>query len=105
VPVENTGGQGTRDAHWRESIFGRELMQGFAKAGGMPLSRITTGSLQDMGYLVNLNASDSYSLTAPLRFDALGTIGLSLGNDIMDTPLIEVDQAGRQRLIRPARRR
>ena len=105
VPVENTGGQGTRDAHWRESIFGRELMQGYAKAGGMPLSRITTGSLQDMGYLVNLNASDSYSLTAPLRFDPLGTIGLSLGNDIMDTPLIEVDQAGRQRVIRPARRR
>ncbi len=105
VPVENTGGQGTRDSHWRESIFGRELMQGFAKAGGMPLSRITTGSLQDMGYLVNLNASDSYSLTAPLRFDPFGTIGLSLENDILDTPLIEVDQAGRQRVIRPARRR
>ena len=105
IPVENTGGQGTRDAHWRESIFGRELMQGFAKAGGMPLSRITTGSLQDLGYLVNLNGSDGYSLTAPLRLDALGPAPLPLGDDIIDAPLVELDQAGRPRVIRPARKR
>jgi hypothetical protein len=105
IPVENTGGQGTRDSHWRESIFGRELMQGFAKAGGMPLSRITTGSLQDLGYLVNLNGSDSYSLTAPLRWDAFGPAPLPLGDDIIDVPLVELDATGRQRVIRPARKR
>jgi hypothetical protein len=105
VPVENTGGSGTRDAHWRETVFGRELMQGYAKAGGMPLSRITTGSLQDLGYLVNLNASDSYSLTAPLRLDPFGTVRLSLEGDVRDAALVEVDAQGRQRLVRPARQR
>ena len=103
--MENTGGQGTRDAHWRESIFGRELMQGYAKAGGMPLSRITTGSLQDLGYQVNLAASDGYSLTAPLRFDPLGTFQLSLEGDVWNAPLVEVDAQGRQRVVRPAPRR
>jgi hypothetical protein len=29
VPVENSGGSGTRDAHWRESEFGNEVMTGY----------------------------------------------------------------------------
>src|SRR6188472_3742327 len=29
VPVENTGGPGTADGHWRESVFRNELMSGF----------------------------------------------------------------------------
>jgi len=100
VPVENTGGPGTRDAHWREAIFGRELMQGFAKAGGMPLSRITVGSLQDMGYVVNLAGADAYSLTAPLRLGAGEAFRLPLHGDVPDLPLVEVDARGRQRLLR-----
>ena len=67
VPVEgNQFGPGTADGHWRQSVFGRELMQGFARAGGMPLSRITVGSLQDLGYLVNLGAADSYTIPSPI---------------------------------------
>ena len=61
VPVENTGGQGTRDGHWRESIFGNELMTGFLNSGVNPLSRVTVGALADMGYVVNLAAADNYS--------------------------------------------
>jgi hypothetical protein len=38
VPVENTGGAGTRDSHWRESVFKNELMSGFSAAAGNPLS-------------------------------------------------------------------
>lgn len=100
VPVENTGGPGTRDAHWRETIFGRELMQGFAKAGGMPLSRITAGSLQDMGYVVNLAGADAFSLTAPLRFGVDDAFRLPLHGDVRDLPLVEVDARGRQRVLR-----
>ena len=32
VPVEDMGGEGTADAHWRESVFGNELMTGFVEA-------------------------------------------------------------------------
>ena len=60
VPVANTGGPGTRDAHWRESVFGNELMTGFIDAGENPLSRITIASLADIGYEVNLDAADPY---------------------------------------------
>ena len=62
VPVENTGGEGTRDSHWRESVFDNELMTGFLDGGvDNPLSRITAGSLEDIGYEVDLTAADDYA--------------------------------------------
>jgi Leishmanolysin len=62
VPVENTGGAGTRDGHWRESIFANELMTGFINTGFNPLSRVTIASIADLGYQVNLAAADPYAL-------------------------------------------
>lgn len=60
VPVENTGGAGTRNGHWRETTFGNELMTGFLNSGTNPLSRLTIASLRDLGYIVNLSAADPY---------------------------------------------
>ena len=62
VPVENTGGPGTRNSHWRESVFLHELMSGFIAASGNPLSRVTAASLGDLGYIVDLNEAEEYSL-------------------------------------------
>jgi hypothetical protein len=62
VPVENSGGEGTRDSHWRESVFKNELMSGFIAAAGNPLSRLTAASLQDLGYKVNMSAAEAYTL-------------------------------------------
>jgi Leishmanolysin len=62
VPVENTGGPGTRNSHWRETVFGNELMTGFVGDIGNPLSRMTVSSLQDLGYTVDLNAAEPYTL-------------------------------------------
>ncbi|HEY6247528.1 MAG TPA: leishmanolysin-related zinc metalloendopeptidase [Pyrinomonadaceae bacterium] len=62
VPVENTGGAGTRDSHWRESVFRNELMTGFVGSANNPLSRMTVGSLQDLGYVVDFKAAEPYSL-------------------------------------------
>lgn len=62
VPVENTGGPGTRNSHWRETVFRNELMTGFVGDAGNPLSRMTAASLQDMGYVVNLQAAEPYVL-------------------------------------------
>ena len=65
VPVENTGGAGTVDSHWRESVFTTEIMTGFVSPVGTPnpLSRITLASLADMGYDVNYGAADSFRLS------------------------------------------
>jgi len=62
VPVENTGGPGTANSHWRETVFRNELMTGFVGQIGNPLSRLTVASLQDLGYEVDLNAAEPYNL-------------------------------------------
>jgi adhesin/invasin len=64
VPVENTGGAGTRDSHWRESALRTELMTGWVSAAGTanPLSAITIASLADLGYLVDLSRADPYTV-------------------------------------------
>lgn len=62
VPVENAGGPGTADSHWRESVFKSELMSGWIAAQGNPLSRMTVASLGDLGYEVDLDAAEAYGL-------------------------------------------
>jgi hypothetical protein len=62
VPVENTGGPGTADGHWRETVFRNELMSGFISAPGNPLSRMTVASLADLGYQVDVDAGEPYTL-------------------------------------------
>jgi hypothetical protein len=89
VPVENTGGSGTRDSHWRESILTNELMTGWAGPGtNLPLSRITVGSLADLGYTVNYAAADVYTpsssqLTAARQASGSGASLLApVGNSV-----------------------
>lgn len=62
VPVENTGGAGTRDSHWREAVFKNELMSGFIAAPSNPISKLTVASLKDLGYVVAMNAAEPYAL-------------------------------------------
>ena len=64
VPVEGTGGPGTADSHWRESVFGTELMTGWISLGANPLSQVTVGALADLGYGVDLNAADAFPWSA-----------------------------------------
>ncbi len=64
VPIENTGGPGTLGGHWRESVFNNELMTGFLNLGENPLSRISSGTLRDLGYRVNM-AAEAYALPVP----------------------------------------
>ena len=94
VPVEDAGGAGTQDSHWRESVFDSELMTGFVNLGQNPLSRVTVASLNDMGYSVNLSGADSYSLAPGLRMLGSGR-RLALGNDIFMGPVRVVDRQGR----------
>ena len=62
VPVENTGGPGTADGHWRETVFRNELMTGFVGQAGNPLSRMTAASFGDLGYQVDLDAAEAFEL-------------------------------------------
>ena len=107
VPVENTGGSGTRDAHWRESVLDRELMTGYVEPGGvpMPLTALTIGSLLDEGHVVDFSQADPSSQL----FSALARQGVTLPKipiveGVMPAP-IAVDATGRPVPAQPSRLR
>ena len=98
VPVANTGGEGTRDAHWREAHMGRELMTGFLALGvSNPLSAITVGALQDLGYVVDASAADAYEVLPGLRLEEDELIPLE---EIAPPPPLVIDEHGRVTPIR-----
>ncbi len=87
VPVENTGGSGTADAHWRESVFASELMTGLVSPSTMPISRVTVGSLADIGYTVNMAAADTFtpfssaSMLSPVTSSATSTASVRVRDE------------------------
>jgi hypothetical protein len=93
VPVENTGGPGTADAHWRESVFGNELMTGYLNGGANPLSVVSIASMGDLGYVVNYGAADPYVHTFTVRAGETPVVHLT--NDILSLPIYAVSPAGR----------
>jgi len=90
VPIEDNGGAGTVDVHPEEGPEGgvsannryingilhpgldTELMTGWLDSSPVstPLSRITLGFLEDMGYIVNYNLADVYIMSWPATTDA-----------------------------------
>jgi predicted acyltransferase (DUF342 family) len=90
VPIEDNGGAGTAGVHPEEGPEGgvsannryingifypgldTELMSGWLDSSPVstPLSRITLGFLEDMGYIVNYNLADVYIMSWPATTDA-----------------------------------
>ncbi|MFQ5678369.1 MAG: leishmanolysin-related zinc metalloendopeptidase [Gemmatimonadota bacterium] len=96
VPVENTGGPGTADAHWRESVFDDELMTGFVERAGFPnpLSKVSIASLIDVGYEADQNRADPYFLPPPSLVQGVRP-ELHLFNDIYRGPIYVTGAQGR----------
>ncbi len=95
VPVENTGGPGTRDGHWRESVMGKELMTGFVSLVSNPLSAITVGSLADAGYVVSYANADPYTVNSTNARIGAGDGGFWLVEAPPDWTIKAVDASGR----------
>jgi len=74
LPIENMGGPGTALGHWRESALNNELMTGFLNLGENPLSRITAGSMRDLGYGAS-NVGESYDLPRGTDGVDISTLG------------------------------
>ncbi len=106
VPVENSGGDGVANGHWRESVLGNELMTPFLSNLPGLLSEVTIASLQDVGYEVSYDAADAYSWPPEEepRFAAAGVVGgsaqVSLHDDILRIPIYAVDADGAERRLR-----
>ncbi len=91
VPVEQDGSDSTVCSHWDEETFDSELMTGFEEpSGAIPLSRMTAGTLEDLGYTVNKNAADPYSLpscspTCSNRFETQ-SVGIAV-REVLSKPV------------------
>lgn len=66
VPLENLGGSGSRDSHWREQVVGTELMTSLLTGTTQPLSAFTISAFRDMGYVVNDAVADEFTLATAL---------------------------------------
>ncbi len=98
VPVENDPTYGSVDKHWRESVFGDELMtSGLREATVDLLSAITIQSLADIGYTVDVEEADAYTLpSASAAASAMGAgHAIDLTEDVVITPAVFYDGQGR----------
>lgn len=105
VPVENDTASfstGSLDGHWREDVFVEEIMTTAANLPDNPLSVVTIGQFEDLGYDVNYGAADSYTLPLPAIISGLRVTGatIDLSGDVWRGPLYAVDPDGTQRRIR-----
>lgn len=94
VPVQNDGGAGTVNSHWRDNVFDPELMTGFLNNGFNPLSAVTVASLEDLGYTVNPGGADPFTLDPGFRI-AGPRLGRLMVNDVIRDPIRRVDASGR----------
>ncbi|MEX3015663.1 leishmanolysin-related zinc metalloendopeptidase [Gymnodinialimonas hymeniacidonis] len=81
VPIANTGGPGTREGHWRELVFGDELLTGFLSGTNRPLSRLSLAAFEDLGYGVDYTKADPYTLP---EFRDLAIMGITEAVRICD---------------------
>lgn len=63
VPAHSTDGTGSRYTHWRESVFGTELMTPFLDPDSNPMSATSIRSLADLGYQVSTLRAQAFSLS------------------------------------------
>ncbi len=94
LPIEADGGPGTAFGHWDEATLNNELMTGFLNLGENPLSRITAGSMRDLGYR-SASVGEQYDLprgTPGVDLDSLDASntdeGLNIGS--METLLMPI---------------
>ncbi len=83
-----------RDAHWRDSVFGPELMSTGIPVQAVPLSTVTVGALEDLGYTVN--AAVGATITLPETSVSLLTpqsaaLEVHVVDDIRSEPIIAAE--------------
>ena len=105
VPVEDDTAWGTVDTHWRESVFGTELMSSGLREGvSDQLSAVTIQSLADIGYTVDVEEADAFVLpgaNAAARA-AENRTAIDLTGDVVIGPAVFYDRHGRvTRVVRP----
>lgn len=98
VPVENDPTFGSVDKHWRKSVFGPELMtSGLREGVAHPLSAITIQSLADIGYTVDVEEADSYTMPGarPPASAMQAGPAIYIHEEVVTIPAVFYDRHGR----------
>ncbi len=119
VPLENCRGAGSGDSHWREWYWSDALRESGCQEGevllggelmspvyiqGQPsaLSKITLQALADMGYTVDLDEAEPYSLPTPGQVQAFDPARMiHYGDDVAKGPVTVYDRRGQPVRIIP----
>jgi hypothetical protein len=101
IPVANTGGGGTAGGHWREAVFGDELMTGYS-SGANTLSIMTIRSLADLGFVVDVSKAEDYALPGSSigRSNLMASASLSKLQSLEARPSLEGDTFNQDVLVR-----
>ena len=108
VPVQHQGGEGVWNGHWREFVFGSELMTPFPDRGLNPLSVVSLASMVDIGYEgVDYSLADDYALPSPSHAAARHDDpeeAIDPDAEVLFGPIELIDREGNVvRVIRPSR--
>lgn len=97
VPVENLGGGGSANLHWRGSVLRGELLRPLNALGEREtFSAITVQSMADLGYAVDVGLAEPYTLPAARAGARAKTDRVvDLRDDVLTGPLYVVDTDGR----------
>ena len=97
VPLLQTGPVGTIYDHWDDTTLGNELLTGeLDLTGTNPLSVISVGAFEDMGYGVNYAAAQPYSpptTTTTTTTTTVTNVGAGISNIIVATPSLVIPPA------------
>lgn len=99
IPVENTGPPGTRDGHWRESVFDDELMTGGLSRTSF-LSAMSIASFADFGYEVDTSAAEG-DLNLAIQALEQTPVTLWIHGDVGAGAIIGIDPEGRHTFVIP----
>lgn len=103
VQAENVGGPGSRLGHWRESVYSTEIMTSMDGPGNIAaLSRITVGSLHDLGYTTRDAGADFFSAATARTGGLSASAGVSPSLSIAFGPRADKEVLRRPRFIATA---
>ena len=93
-------------SHWRESVFGNELMSPYLGTGAIPFSTITIQAMADVGYHVDLSQADTYQLPTSepppgVPHEEVGAV-VDLRNDFVRVPVVVIGEEGQTVRVIPA---
>ena len=100
-PVENTGGSGSIDRHWREDVLGNALMTSVISPveASNALSVLSFRALEDLGYaLAGAPALDAFSMPLGALRDVEPPELLHLEGDVLQGPRYELTDEGVRQL-------